>query len=104
MWFDNECQYIYCHCSNDVSLHVIYNKTSKESYDVVNKTSYIFFIPLQREGRSMFSHSLKASANQNQADLDFLLTSLWNEPISSKINARYASYPVSANAEVIQII
>ena len=54
----------------------------------------------QDEGRDAFTHSLALAADPSKTDVDFSMTSPWTEPISGKLNANYASFPMSANTEV----
>ncbi|KAK7501815.1 hypothetical protein BaRGS_00006901, partial [Batillaria attramentaria] len=53
-----------------------------------------------KEGqREAFSHNLAFNADSSKTGMEFKMTSPWTEPISSKLNARYDSFPMSANAE-----
>lgn len=64
--------------------------------------SYVFTVlfSFQNQGRDVFTHSFTSAADASKADMDFSMTSPWSQPISSKMNANYASFPMSANAEV----
>ncbi|XP_076472801.1 uncharacterized protein LOC143302134 isoform X1 [Babylonia areolata] len=54
---------------------------------------------VKNENREAFTHNVILTADASKTDLDFSLTSPWTEPISSKVNAKYESFPMSANAE-----
>ena len=54
----------------------------------------------QMAEKQMFSHGFIVSADASKTEMDMSLTSPWAEAISSKISAKYASFPMSADAEV----
>ena len=60
------------------------------------------FFFFQSQGRDVFTHSFTSAADVSKANMDFSMTSLWTEDVSSKMNAKYEKFPMSANAEVSQ--
>ncbi|XP_076436385.1 uncharacterized protein LOC143275928 [Babylonia areolata] len=54
---------------------------------------------VKNENREAFAHNVILTADASKTDMDFSMTSPWTQPISSKVNAKYESFPMSANAE-----
>ncbi|KAL8574772.1 hypothetical protein ACOMHN_035315 [Nucella lapillus] len=54
---------------------------------------------VKNNNRDAFTHNLILTADVSKADMDFSMTSPWTAPISSKVNAKYESFPMSMNAE-----
>ncbi|KAL8597069.1 hypothetical protein ACOMHN_057558 [Nucella lapillus] len=55
---------------------------------------------VKKQDREAFSHSLLLTVDAGKTDMEFSMTSPWTEPISSKVNVKYQSFPMSASAEL----
>ncbi|KAK7094147.1 hypothetical protein V1264_007812 [Littorina saxatilis] len=54
---------------------------------------------VKKAEREVMSHSFNSVVNSNMAESEFIMTSPWTQPIRSKVNAKYANFPMTSDME-----